>query len=311
MNLGRVGVILPGGGLRCAIQVGFLEYIDKVGIKIEKILCASGGAFNGAGYVESGSNALKMFWSKIDEIGYRYVFSGSGFVKLWHAARGNNAFCSDKGLWRLVNNLNMSKIINSPISLEIAVFNETTEEIEIVGNHEFKDDPAQHKLLRQFIKASASYSGIFPPEEIHAQTYSDPCGISARSLSDMDTIFLVETGQPRQTVNPAKLNAVQRLIKKNSFMTDRQIESNLKENFGGKFRVFPEDVKWAKENHSPFLRRIWELFKDGPVEKRLVLTDSSMNIDTLSLGYGEKGDILKSIKHGYERTEEILATLES
>ncbi len=304
MDLGRVGAIIPGGGLKCAFQVGFFEAIDEVGIKLEKVQGVSGGALNSAKYVEGGSRELKAVWLTVERNGSSWVFSNA--EKWKHLAFGGPALYGEEGLWRLLGTIDLLKIMNSPIHLEIVVFNELTEKLEVIRNHEYNPANLEHKdLLRRFIKASASYPGFFLPEEINGQIYSDGCGIVSESLADLDTVFLVESSQPRITVNPAKLPWKERILRKISSLIDEGYKEDIRASLS-KFQLFPDD---EEDKEWPVWRKLKEFLKGGPVSKRLILIQPSMNIDTLRINSCEKGDISKSMKHGYESTKGMLARL--
>ncbi|KKU76262.1 MAG: hypothetical protein UY12_C0008G0008 [Parcubacteria group bacterium GW2011_GWA2_47_8b] len=304
MNLGRAGVILPGGGLKCAFQAGALTALDELGVSFEKIQGVSGGALNAAKYAESGSRDLKPVWLEVERRGSGMIFSR--FAAVRHFASGNPALYDDHGLNYLVNNLDAEKIIASPIKLEIVVWNELAERSEIIRNHEFSNDPASYQTLRRFIKASASFPGFFMPERINGQIYSDGCQICSESFADLDTVILIDCGQPKMTIDPGTLKWHERLTKRLSSMIDDAIEQDIKMQLA-KFKPFPdsEEASWS------VWKRISKFFKDIQIAKRLILISPSMNIPTLMLNYCEKNDISKSIQHGYERVKEIMGRLDA
>ena len=304
MNLGRTGAILPGGGLKCAFQAGALAALDELGVHFEKIQGVSGGALNAAKYVDSNSRDLKEVWMEVERRGCGMIFSRLAAIK--HLASGSSALYSDYGLNYLVGSLDAEKIINSPIKLEIVVWNELAEKSEVVRNHEFHNDPAGHHTLRRFVKASASFPGFFMPERINGQLYSDGCQTSSESFAELDTVILIDCGQPKMTVDPGTLKWYERLTKRMSSMMDEAIEKDIEMQLG-KFKPFPdsEETSWS------VWKRITQFFKDAPVTKRLILISPSMNIPTLMLNSCEKNDISKSVQHGYERAKEILNRLES
>ncbi len=313
MNLGRTGCILPGGGFRCAFQVGALEALEEAGIALEKLHVVSGGAANGVKYVESGARGLKAGWlGDVERNGPEWVFTGGKAGVFYHSVMGDSSLYSDKGLWRLLDKVDMAKVVKSPIELQVVVFNEMKNDLEVIFNREFANgELEQEHLFKRFVKASSSYPGLFNPEVIDGVPYSDGIGVRSQHMADLDTIFWIETAQPRQIGNPATMSAPDRLMKQTSWLIDREIKDDIRDNLVGKFKMFPEEKD--EENQIPFWRHLRKLFTGGPDNKRLVLIKPEMPISTLTMkSFNPKTkDITRSIEHGYERMKEVLAQLKS
>lgn len=309
MNFGRTGCILPGGGFRCAFQVGALQAIEENEIQFEKMHVSSGGATNGVKHVESGSRGLKAVWmNDVERYGPSSVFNSSKAGLLYHSWLGDPALYDDRGLWHLLNQVDMAAVVNSKTKLQVVVFNEMKNDLDVVCNHEFAGSPEQHQMFKRFVKASSSYPGIFNPEVIDGVPYSDGMGVRSEHMADLDTIFWIETNQPRQVGNPATLAAADRLMKQTSWLIDREIKDDIKENLR-KFKKFPEEEK--DDDQVPFWKQIGKLLTGGPENKRLILIRPTITIPTLTMrSFNPKTkDISRSIQHGYERTQEILLQL--
>lgn len=313
MDLGRTGIIVTGGGFKCAFQVGFFQALDEYGIRAEKIQGISGGCLNAAKYLEGGSEALKQVWLAIEKRGYASLFSRWDVFK--HITWSSNAIFSDYGLNELVNQFNMEPILNSAVNFEVVVWNEVAERNEIFNNHELKDRPLAAENLKRLIKASASLPGFFSPEDINGNLYSDGCEFILDTFSEMDTIFIVDPSQPQSLADADALKTLyknlrwdKRIMKRFSSLIDRCMEKEMKYFCEvNKFKVFPEDIEaqWPIFNHlKTFLSNL-----AGIQTKRLIAISPTINIQTLMLDFFQKGDIAKAINHGYESSKAIFEKL--
>ncbi|MEK7590545.1 MAG: patatin-like phospholipase family protein [Patescibacteria group bacterium] len=315
MDLGRIGIIVTGGGCKCAFQVGCFQALDEYGIRAEKIQGISGGCLNAAKYLESGSNALKQVWIAIEKSGYSSLFSRWDAIK--HIAFANSAIFRDDGLNALVNQLNMENILHSPVNFEVVVWNEVAERNEIFSNQNLKNQAFAAENLKRLIKASASLPGFFSPEDINGNLYSDGCEFILNTFAEMDTVFIIDPSQPQPLTNKEDLKNLyknlrwdKRIMKRFSSLIDRCMEKEMKYFCEvNKFKVFPEDTEaqWPIFNHlKEFLSSL-----AGIQTKRLIAISPSINIPTLMLDFFQKGDISRAVSHGYESSKEILEKLKS
>ena len=313
MDLGRIGIVVTGGGFKCAFQVGFFQALDEYGIRAEKIQGISGGCLNAAKYLEGGSAALKQVWLAIEKNGYSSLFSRWDAVK--HIAFASSAIFRDDGLNALVNQFNMENILNSPVNFEVVVWNEVAEKNEIFNSHALKNQAFTAENFKRLIKASASLPGFFSPEEINGNLYSDGCEFILNTFSEMDTIFIIDPSQPQPLINVDVLKNLyknlrwdKRIMKRFSSLIDRCMEKEIKYFCEvNKFKIFPEDreTQWLVFNHlKEFLSNL-----AGIQTKRLIAISPAIDIPTLMLDFFQKGDISKAINHGYESSKEILEKL--
>lgn len=311
MDLGRTALILPGGGMKCAFQAGSLKAFEEERVEFVRAQGISGGALNIAKYYEGGAAALLQVWLDVEKRGPGLVFSRWDAAK--HIVKGDNALFSDYGISLLLGQLDISKLINHPIPIEIIVFNETLEKLEIITNHQYKDCPTEEwEKFRRFVKASSSFAGLLPPEIINNQVYSDGRVWVLDNFGDCDTIFIVDPGQPQIiTNNPADLanrKWHKRLIQSSTFGYDNWAEKEL-QIFAdhNEFQFFPEPETDATIWNG--IKRIAKRLAGKPAKKRIVVIHPSANIENLRMDYFIKGDITISKNHGYERTKEILNKL--
>lgn len=313
MDLGRIGIVVTGGGFKCAFQVGFFQALDEYGIHAEKIQGISGGCLNAAKYLEGGSAALKQVWLAIEKSGYSFLFSR--WDAITHITFASSAMFRDNGLNALVNQFNMENILNSPVNFEVVVWNEVAERNEIVSNHDLKNQSFAEENFKRFIKASASLPGFFSPEDINGNLYSDGCEFILNTFSEMDTVFIIDPSQPQSLVNIDVLKNLyknlrwdKRLMKRFSSLIDRCMEKEIKYFCEvNKFKIFPEDreAQWSVFNHlKGFLSNL-----AGIQTKRLIAISPAIDTPTLMLDYFQKGDIFRAINHGYERSKEVLERL--
>ena len=61
----KLGLVLEGGGAKCAYQNGVLAVLEAAGYKFDGIAGTSYGAVNGALYLEGKSKRLDEFWSNL------------------------------------------------------------------------------------------------------------------------------------------------------------------------------------------------------------------------------------------------------
>lgn len=314
MTLGKVGVILSGGGYVGAFQVGALQSLWERKIIPQKIQGISVGALNGAKVIESGPSLLKEVWLAIEKQGPGFVFSS--FRAFYHIASGQNALFSDQGLSLLTNQMKIPEILKSPIDFEVVVRNESKGRLEIISNSQYRDDSEKsdnQELFRKFLKASASLPGFLPPVLINGDVYSDGYYFIPRRFSDFDTLFILLCDQPNSDERFDCLNWRRRLMNGFGFVLDECMEEKIK-TFIEKhhFQLFPEEeCNWQVGKH------IQEIFKEffkslvGLPTKKLIIISPSISIPSLTISDFQKGDISKIISHGFEKTSEILNKLDS
>jgi NTE family protein len=74
-------LVLSGGGLKCAYQLGAINYLYENNIKIDCVMGTSGGALNGLLVGQNKIDSLNLLWDKIEKNGLNELFE-SEYVDL-------------------------------------------------------------------------------------------------------------------------------------------------------------------------------------------------------------------------------------
>ncbi len=312
-----IALVLHGGGFAGAKQVGFAKELWARG-KIPKVIqVVSVGALNGAGLVEVGPEEVELRWRLIERRGPSSIFNWKGIP--FHIF--SNALLSDYGLNDLVNQLDMNKIIASPIRLEVAVRNETAGKLMFFSNHDLdiKENP---EILRKAIKASASLPGVFPPVEINGEYYSDAYCFDLERLSNLETILLLMNDVPRATKDLHSWPSYQRLFVGFNEILDDLIELKI-DSFVDKH---PEFKRIKINSNLGIFDRIKKKLADAASKilealdlkdsRQLIVVSPEYSIPTLRLdtfhppSKNLEGDISKAIRLSQEQAKQLLDQLE-
>lgn len=313
-----LALVLHGGGFAGAKQVGFAKELWGRGKIPSVIQAVSVGALNGAGLVEVGPEGVELRWRLIERKGPSSIFNWKGIPFHFFS----NALLSDHGLTDLVNQLDMSKIVNSPIRLEVVVRNESRNELIFFSNHDIdvKENP---ELLRKAIKASASLPGFFPPVEINGEYYSDAYYFDLERLAKFETILLLMNDEPKANKNLHLLPSYQRIFVGFNEILDDLIEFKIVESFVEKHPEFKrikissnlgifDRIKKKLAAAASALLEALDL-KDS---RQLIVISPEYSIPTLTLdsfhqpSKNQEGDISKAIRLSQEQAKQLLDQLE-
>jgi len=166
----KKALVLPGGGVKGAFQVGVLEYLIKEkGESYDIIVGTSVGAINGtylAQYkkedLKKGIDALKKLWRAIDNRDVKRHWKPFSFLHaLWKQSLYNS-----KPLEEMIeSNLCRHKLKSSGIELSVPAINlDSGERIH------FREDSPH---IIDAVKASAAFPVFFKPVEIDGDIYWD------------------------------------------------------------------------------------------------------------------------------------------
>jgi predicted patatin/cPLA2 family phospholipase len=197
MNLGKVGMILNGGGFTGAYGVGFVKALAAKGIKPAFVQCVSVGVFSGGNLI--GSNwdvdALEKKWKETEQLGSKKIFgpSWTGFLKNF---RGPNLFSNDGASKFLVDTLDLEAIVASPIKFQVVTYNEKKLRHHIFSNHDpnIRQNP---KLMKQTMLAAIGLQGFLPPVMINGEWHSDggTFVLGEAIKAKCDTIFILSNSR--------------------------------------------------------------------------------------------------------------------
>jgi len=319
MNLGKVGIIIGGGGFTGAFSVGDLKAIWEFGIKPKYIQGVSVGALNAAKIIESDDpEKLVQLWLAIEKNGASSIFNWWDATKNI-VARKPGLF-TNKGVSAIINSFNLQKIIDSPIELQIACRNESKNwRMEIINSHEkrFRENP---ELLGKFLFAATALQGGLDPVEINGEKYSDAIGFSLEAMVETgcDTIFLLLNEQADKDQDRWD----QRLSKARHILYDENVEFRLEKFLREHkdFDVIFEDEDDENENIPMIIKKMMSAVKSA----RSVITSAARGneinfaphrifpintrtpISTLyTYGY-MRGDIKAATEQGYDQTSTLL-----
>ncbi len=312
-----LALVLHGGGFAGAKQVGFAKELWARGKIPSVIQVVSVGALNGAGLVEVGPEEVERRWRIIERKGPSAIFNWKGIP--FHLF--SNALLSDYGLNDLVSQLDMNKIVTSPIRLEVAVRNETTNQLTFFSNHDLdiKDNP---EILRKAIKASASLPGIFPPVEINGEYFSDAYCFDLERLAKFETILLLMNEEPQANKDLHFWPSYQRLFVGFNEILDDLVELKI-DSFVDKHPEFKR-IKISsnlgifnriKKKLAAAADKILEVL-DLKDTRQLIVISPEYSVPTLRLdsfrqpNKTQEGDISKAIRLSQEQAKQLLDQLE-
>lgn len=200
-NLGKVGMIFNGGGFTGAFSVGFAKAIWNAGIRPEVIQGVSVGGLTAAEVVEGGVEEAEKKWLNTEKLGPKYIFNWMDIPG--NVARRRSSLFNNDGVRKIVDSIDASKVVNSPIELQIVTRNETKDwEKEIAKNHDPKFIAHPELFLKRILASAAIPPGL-PPIETENEIHSDGMSYTLKSMiqSNCDTIFLLLNDQAEERQN--------------------------------------------------------------------------------------------------------------
>ena len=160
----KVGLVIEGGGMKCAYSAGVLDRFLDDGIDFQYVVGVSAGAANGASFVAKQRNRNNRFYTKhCKEKGYfglgTYIKTGDLFGLDYIYGTLSNSTGDDA--------LDYDTMIKNPTEFEIVVTNATTGEAEYYSKTDMPRDDYE------LIKASSSLPGACHAREINGNYYYD------------------------------------------------------------------------------------------------------------------------------------------
>lgn len=176
-KLGKVGVIFDSGAFYGAFGLGFAKALWGRGIRPAAIGGVSVGALNAAKLAEknslSGIRELEDIWLEVQKTGPGAVFNKWDAIKnrlSWHS--DPTSIYGSTQLEHLVHKIDAEKAVSSDTLLQLVVSDELNDSPKIISN---RDDEVRRQplLIHDYIRASASVAGAFPPVIIRDGVYRD------------------------------------------------------------------------------------------------------------------------------------------
>lgn len=161
----KYGLVLGGGGVRGAYQVGAMKALKELKIQISAVTGVSIGAVNGALFVQGGVRKAEKLWERISINDVISLPDGTmKIVKEIYTEKGLDMSPFEKLLADIIDE---KKIRLSPIDFGVATFS-LSEKCE---NYYFKKNIPQGKLV-EYLMASACFPG-FKPKEVDNEKFID------------------------------------------------------------------------------------------------------------------------------------------
>lgn len=196
-KLGKVGVIFDSGAFYGAFGMGIAKALWKRGIRPVAIGGVSVGALNAAKLAENNSlegvQELEKIWLDIEKQGPSSVFAPSSAFMNVVLHRNSPSIYRSTELAGLVNKVSAQKLIKSETLFECIVTDKINDCRKIISNRDpmFAENP---DTIKDYIRASASVPGAFPPVLINNGVYADGFvfGLLLESFAKFgcDTIFV-------------------------------------------------------------------------------------------------------------------------
>jgi NTE family protein len=194
-------VVLGGGGVLGAVQVGMLRALLDAGVRSDLVLGTSVGAINGAVLAavpaEEVADRLETLWRSPEAA---EVFAAGTVARLRELARSRTAAHSAAPLRRaLVAQLGDRQIEDLPVPFQCCAAS-----IEDAAEHWFDRGPVVPAVL-----ASAAVPGLLPPVEVGGHHYLDGGLVDSIPLGravelGARRVFVLQVGRIEQRLEPPR-----------------------------------------------------------------------------------------------------------
>lgn len=310
-RLGKIGFVGAGGGCKGAISVGILKALSEAGITPDYTFAVSVNVLNFAELLTGGIDSIIKTWKSIEKKGDNSLFDKKDVPT--RLILSKPSFFDNDGVKKLISNINIRALTESPIPMEFPVINETQDdETENILNHDerFKE---HSELLPQYILASVSVPGLLYPVQIGADWYSDGQFISLEPAvkAGCDTIFVLMNDYKEIVKEPQKTKAYIRFINNYNKLLARDMRKHLKEFF----REHKDFIVVPTGKHVPFFDKFVSMMisavQGDPdlIPHRIIPIAPKGPIKGLGSVTFSKVGISAAIDHGYECGREILEKL--
>ena len=224
---GKIGLVLGGGGGKGLFQVGAIAEIVKNNIPFCYVAGVSAGGVVAAKCLEVMPDAEEM------EKAALIKFRTPPFLtnrELFRHPLKTKSLLDNAPLKRLIAELDMNKIMNSPVEFHVITSNLLTGKEKVFSNR--CGDP---ELFRKAIIASTAIPGVFRPEIINGAilidgTVINPLPVKNAIAAGCDTIIVVETDPKENLISPeifAEMGWLEILFRGYGFPVKQLIEKEL------------------------------------------------------------------------------------
>jgi NTE family protein len=198
---GCTAVVLGGGGLLGAVQVGMVRALEEAGVRPDLVVGTSVGAMNGAALAAApageAADRLERLWYSPQT---REVFRAGTVRRLRQLARSGTALHSSEPLRRaLAAQLGNRCIEDLPVPFQCCAAS-----IEDAAEHWFDRGPLLTAVL-----ASAAVPGLLPPVAVDGRHYLDGGLVNSIPLGravelGATTVFVLQVGRIEQPLRPPR-----------------------------------------------------------------------------------------------------------
>lgn len=330
-SLGKVAWILDGGGIKQIVQVGEMKAMVERGIKPDYMQVISVGTINGSKAIEGNftKEAIKEIddsWMFICRQGPSYICHKIDLIgAIWPKTHPGYLY-KDRGLRELLRRLDMRKIVDSSVEMQIATTNLSREdEYTLFSNHDerFRENP---EILRDVLCAAMSIPGVFPRVKIFGDSHCDGLthSISSAIQAGCDTIFVLTINHRRFAAVPDDEEWKHWLMVPFNIILEKLNRKALRDLNESSDR--PSDFK-ILDVSSATPQSIWQRFIHGLTSFMAslsrgddpnfiphliipIVAEVPLSLDTLHFKKGDIQSFRIAIDRAYEQTNKILDLLE-
>ena len=198
---GSTAIVLGGGGVLGAVQLGMLRALIEAGIRPDLVVGTSVGALNGAVLAalppDRVADRLEEVWRSPDA---RSLFAAGSVARLREFARSGVAAHSSGPLRRMASSvLGHRRIEDLPVPFTCCAAG-----IEDAAEHWFDRGPVVDAVL-----ASAAVPGLLPPVEVDGRHYLDGGLVNSIPLGravelGAERVFVLQVGRIDQPLRPPR-----------------------------------------------------------------------------------------------------------
>lgn len=193
-DLGTIGVVLGGGGGKSLFHVGVLSMLHHHNIPLSYLGAVSGASIAAAAFLEKQPHMEEF--ERTAMIKFRNPPFCLNRELLRHPWKGKSLL-NNEPLRQLVMELDMNKVLSSPIELRVIAANASTGQARLFSNRD-----SSGGVLVKAIVASTAIPIFFKPEEINGELFIDggtlfphpiPILMKDAKAWGCDTVIVVET----------------------------------------------------------------------------------------------------------------------
>lgn len=217
----KVALVLGGGGTVGAVEVGFIDRLEELGVEIDFIVGTSVGALNAAHVAfhdGSAHSCLSEIWHGLrDERVFRRR-PWKALFRLWRTRTG--LFENRLVAQLLLDHLAVDDFANARIPLHITATNICTGEREIFSEGS----------IVEAVRASTAIPGLFSPVEINGEHYVDGAvssGVDVKAAVELGATTIIAIDLRSAIVEECPTNIIDVLTRSVEIISHARSNCNL------------------------------------------------------------------------------------